>query len=164
MSKIEYRSIAGFDHYRVGDDGSIWSDFGGRWKLLRPTGGRYKHVMLCPGRVTLSVHTIVLETFVGPRPEGLDACHFPDRDTSNNRLENLRWDTKKSNQSDRSHHGTEVKGIKHYKTHLSDADIRRIRVRRTAGDTLAGIGKDYGITMDAVCKIATRRNWRHVSD
>lgn len=45
------------------------------------------------------VHSLVLETFVGPRPKGMVACHI-DGDRYNNRLENLRWDTQKSNLED----------------------------------------------------------------
>ncbi len=48
-----------------------------------------------------SVHQLVLETFVGPRPEGMEACHYPDDDKSNNRLENLRWDTHGENAKDK---------------------------------------------------------------
>lgn len=57
-------------------------------------------------RVGFFVHTLVLEAFVGPRPENLEACHN-DGDPSNNRPENLRWDTKSSNALDRQKHGTD---------------------------------------------------------
>jgi hypothetical protein len=42
-----------------------------------------------PGR-TLAASVMVLETFVGPRPDGHDADHI-DFNTLNNRLTNLRW-------------------------------------------------------------------------
>lgn len=45
------------------------------------------------------VHSLVLETFVGPRPTGMVACHV-DSDRFNNRLDNLRWDTYASNYRD----------------------------------------------------------------
>lgn len=60
------------------------------------------------GVITMKlVHHAVLEAFVGPRPEGMEGCHFPDRDPANNRLENLRWDTRSSNHLDRRAHGTD---------------------------------------------------------
>jgi hypothetical protein len=40
-------------------------------------------------KVPRYVHHLVLEAFVGPRPEGLVCCHW-DGDPGNNRLENLR--------------------------------------------------------------------------
>jgi len=39
-----------------------------------------------------SVHSLVLEAFVGPRPEGMDGCHENDVPWDN-RLSNLKWDT-----------------------------------------------------------------------
>lgn len=50
------------------------------------------------------VHRIVLEAFVGPRPPGMECCHFND-DRSDNRLENLRWDTSSSNRLDAVRNG-----------------------------------------------------------
>ena len=47
------------------------------------------------------VHCLVLESFVGPRPSGAQACHAPDPDPTNNRLDNLRWDTPRGNALDR---------------------------------------------------------------
>jgi hypothetical protein len=47
------------------------------------------------------VHCLVLEAFVGPRPPGTQACHAPDPDPTNNRLDNLRWDTPSGNALDR---------------------------------------------------------------
>lgn len=59
-----------------------------------------------------SVHVLVLEAFVGPRPTpNHDACHG-DGDPLNNRLENLRWATKSENQRDRVRHGTHHEALK----------------------------------------------------
>src|SRR6266571_51251 len=45
------------------------------------------------------VHHIVLESFVGPRPSGMWACHNND-DRNNNALSNLRWDIPSANSLD----------------------------------------------------------------
>lgn len=67
---------------------------------------KYKRVNLRrdAGRITKYVHTLVLEAFVGPKPEGMEACHFPDADPSNNNLSNLRWGTRRDNSDDRLFH------------------------------------------------------------
>lgn len=61
----------------------------------------YLKVSLCRdrGQVTRSVHSLVLEAFVGLRPDGMEACHGfgGQRD---NRLQNLRWDTLSENNYD----------------------------------------------------------------
>lgn len=45
------------------------------------------------------LHHLVLEAFVGPRPEGMIALHKDD-DPTNNKLSNLRWGTRKENAKD----------------------------------------------------------------
>lgn len=50
------------------------------------------------------VHHLVLETFVGLRPEGTETCHHDD-DPANNKLANLRWDNRQSNIDDRARNG-----------------------------------------------------------
>lgn len=51
------------------------------------------------------VHRLVLEAFVGPCPDGMEACHH-DGDRANAELVNLRWDTPSANAFDRIRHGT----------------------------------------------------------
>lgn len=52
----------------------------------------------------LFVHRAVLMAYVGPCPEGLEACHN-DGDPSNNTVGNLRWDTHSANTFDKVRHG-----------------------------------------------------------
>lgn len=51
------------------------------------------------------VHVMVLEAFVGPRPDGYHAAH-EDGTRDNNRLSNLAWKTPAENAADRRRHGT----------------------------------------------------------
>lgn len=77
-----------------------------------------RRVPLCRdgGYVNRLVHVLVLEAFVGPRPPGLLACHNNDVPTDN-RLDNLRWDTPSSNQYDKVAHGN------HYQTHKTHCPL-----------------------------------------
>jgi hypothetical protein len=77
---------------------------------LNPSGskGRYRLVAIrYPGRgwVNRLVHHLVLEAFVGPRPQDQECLH-DDNDGSNNRLTNIKWGTKKENRADQHRHGT----------------------------------------------------------
>jgi hypothetical protein len=74
--------------------------------LLLLTGPNYQHVTLSNSgrRVTRSVHRLVLDAFVGFRPDGMEGCHR-DGEPSNNRLSNLRWDTVSENHLDTVRHG-----------------------------------------------------------
>lgn len=50
-------------------------------------------------------HQIILETFIGLCPKGMETCHN-NGIKMDNRLKNLRWDTRKSNGIDRRNHNT----------------------------------------------------------
>jgi len=52
-------------------------------------------------RETRPVHQLVLEAFVGPRPDNTLGCHWDD-DHENNDLSNLRWCTPLANAHDRA--------------------------------------------------------------
>ncbi|WP_412033701.1 NUMOD4 motif-containing HNH endonuclease [Mycobacterium sherrisii] len=74
-----------------------------RGRILKPTPNRngYLRVGLKrDGRLRNHfVHKLVLEAFVCARPEGMECCHA-DNDRANNRLTNLRWDTRAANVAD----------------------------------------------------------------
>jgi hypothetical protein len=108
--------IPGFSNYQVSDQGRVWSRErmalrsdgrrqSVRGRLLRPFPARdgYPQVKIMgdDGReVSRKLHILVLETFVGPCPVDMEACHWDD-DHLNARLSNLRWDTRSGNSSDR---------------------------------------------------------------
>lgn len=53
----------------------------------------------------VTVHTLILETFVGPRPPDKECCH-DDRDVTNNNIDNLAWGSHSRNMLDKVRHGT----------------------------------------------------------
>lgn len=73
----------------------------------------YPHVRLRNGAVTrrANVHTLVLEEFVGPSPDGFEGCHG-DGNPLNCHLSNLRWDTHSANMIDAIIHGTHTQAAK----------------------------------------------------
>ena len=115
-SAVTYKDIPGFIGYRVGSDGTVWTcrrKGGNDRSALRLTGvwrqlkthlhARYVRVNLVRNgaNVSCAVHCLVLEAFVGPRPAGMEGCHYPDSDRTNNHVDNLRWDTHAENVRDR---------------------------------------------------------------
>jgi hypothetical protein len=55
-------------------------------------------------RLAVRAHVLVLEAFIGPRPEGLFVCHN-DGNPANNVVSNLRWGTPSENTHDKKLHG-----------------------------------------------------------
>jgi hypothetical protein len=105
----EWRSVVGWEGlYEVSSMGRVRSldrviagglrghDYVKQGRVLipyrQPKSG-YLVVSLSNGtKHVVRVHTLVLEAFVGPRPDGLEACHGPNGADDNSRG-NLRWDT-----------------------------------------------------------------------
>lgn len=114
-------------------------------------------------RVPRSVSHLVLLAFVGPRPEGTEACHFPDPNPLNNRPENLRWDTKSENQLDALRLGRKPVGSKVYGAKLAEQDVPEILRLRAQGETFRAIAARFGVTPMAIYHVAAGRAWKHVT-
>ena len=81
----DWRLIAGTTNYYVSRFGQVWSQK--RMRILVPGKDRDGYRMVHVGK-TRKMHQLVLEAFVGPRPEGYQCAHL-DGNPSNNRLVNL---------------------------------------------------------------------------
>lgn len=68
------------------------------------SGHKYVNIRVDGRQVSFTVHRVVLETFIGDRPDRMECRHL-DGDPANNRLENLKWDTRAENTKDRTRHG-----------------------------------------------------------
>lgn len=107
------------------------------------------------------MHQLVLEAFVGHRPEGYEVRHFPDSGRSNNRLENLSWGTRQANANDRIVHGTHPIGEKNGHSKLT---VRQVKAIRAAAGTIsnAELGRRYGVSRVAIGLIMNRKVWTHI--
>lgn len=69
-------------------------------RLLKPGRAKSGHLTVACGKGNSRyVHDLVLEAFVGPRPDGMECLHRDDV-PSNNVLQNLRWGTRSENLSE----------------------------------------------------------------
>jgi hypothetical protein len=118
----EWRDVPGYEGlYQVSDKGRVRSldrvvpD--SRWGLNRKPGkvlqpnphsvmGYLRVVLYRQGvRRNFDVHQLVALAFIGLRPEGMEVCHNSG-DVNDNRVENVRYDTRSGNMRDRARHGT----------------------------------------------------------
>ena len=123
--------------------------------------GRASLYVLMRKRQIFFVHALVLTAFIGARPsETIDACHN-DGDQLNNKLTNLRWDTKKSNQADRIDHGTMCFGERSPNSKLKTSQILEI-IRDSRPQKV--IAKEYGVVQQTISKIKQLKSWTHLHD
>lgn len=107
------------------------------------------------------VHRLVLETFVGPCPKGMECCHN-DGNGSNNKIENLRWDTRLANIRDKAKHGTQTKGESHPSAaRFKQKDIDKIRALYATGNySQYELAAMYGVVRTYIQKIINRKIWK----
>ena len=131
--------------------------------------GKYPHYYLTLRKDRKSfkwlVHRLVLVSFVGDCPAGMQCCHN-DGNGLNNNLNNLRWDTPSNNQLDRLKHGTDwvpvMKGEHHPCAKLTNEDILFIRSVKPYKNRAKDIALKYGISKSSVHQIIAGRSWKHV--
>jgi hypothetical protein len=114
---------------------------------LRKSGETYVH----------KIANIVLLAFRGPCPKGQVCCHL-DGDSLNNRIENLRWDTQKSNARDSIAHGTFSKppifyGESHHNVTISDSDVLKIRSIPYYRGLFADMARKYNVAEITIGRI-----------
>lgn len=143
--------VQGFDLYEVSDRGSVRSlprDFPRlKGRVLKPgiTPKGHRFVVLSHRGVpsTKSVHILVLEAFIGPRPEGMLGLHRDD-DKSNNTVENLYWGTYSDNAADAVRNGT------HWPASLTECK---------RGHVIDGVARN-GRRYCTICQKANARAWK----
>lgn len=120
----------------------------------------YRSVNLCSNgmRSKLYVHRLVLLAFVGKPDENMDCCHF-DSDPRNNRLENLRWDTRANNHLDKIRAGTNQFGESNKSSKLKINDVIEIRRQLSEGKSGVKISHAFGVSDSAIYAIKHRKAW-----
>lgn len=164
---VEYKTLARFPGYRFGSDGSVWTNKvrggSGYWKQ----GSEWKQMQTClhtRGYLITKlgfVHRLILEAFAGKCPPGKEACHN-DGNKTNNAIENLRWDTRKRNASDRYKHGTIQFGEKCLLAKLSTRAVIEIRRLYRSGKTRRALAQQFGVTASNIWRIVKGKSWQHL--
>lgn len=158
--------IDGYEHlYSITKEGVVWSHHPRykerrRLKAGRDSTGRFTVSLVKGGsRRTHRVYVLLLAAFVGPRPPGMWCCHN-NGDCTDDRLENLRYDTPKGNMQDKILHGTDCRGSKHVKSILTDSCVFAIRSLLAEGrKTQVEIAKAYGVDQSLIPRIKSREVW-----
>ncbi len=175
---LVWEEIPGFPNYRIGEDGTFWSNKkpgkstvnltnpSPRWRRKKTSvtnGGYYSvYVKICGKKQMWPIHRVLLAAFVGPCPEGMECRHL-DGNPKNNSLSNLAWGTPAENAQDKIRHGTQVEGEKVASAKLTAIDVKTIKIRLDNGEMVSVIAKDYpNVSRSSISMIKTNRTWKHI--
>lgn len=103
-----------------------------------------------------TVHKLVALAFYGERPTGHEIAHF-DGVRNNNKVENIRYATKKDNAGDRDRHGNTKRGEENNNAKLTHEIV--LAIRNEVGSQ-ASIASKYGISQTNVSQIKRCVTWR----
>lgn len=159
--------------YQASSAGRIRSFHGKTPRILKAhkNGSGYLNVGLCENgkRTVFYVHRLVAIAFHG-EPNGKEVNH-KNLDKSDNSIDNLEFVTHQQNQQHASQHGrfgglkpnAGARGAAHYRTSLTESDVKAIRSESIKGVPLSDLASAYSCTYNSIHAIVTRRNWKHLA-
>lgn len=116
------------------------------------------------------IHRLVLESFVGICPDGMECCH-KDGDKSNNVSSNLRWDTHRNNIKESFSNGRSAPcGSKTGRAKLVEAQVVEIRGLWPLGRrgnhgrkwSLKDLSEKFMVSKSTISMITNNRCWKHI--
>ena len=170
----QWKPVPGYEgFYDVSDQGQVrsWRKGGRKRDSLRQNPrilsgwrGRYVGVSLRKNSATTIwlVHRLVLEAFVGPCPPSMECCHN-NGDKHDNRIKNLRWDTRSANMLDAVEHDGHNCGEKYGRSKLTEEQVLEIRRLYAAGNhTQRQLGEKFRTDKSNIGQIIRRVTWRYI--
>lgn len=108
------------------------------------------------------ISRLILMTFDRLPNNGELACHYPDSNISNNRIDNLIWGTAKINSDHRKIHDTLLYGERNSNAKLkTDQVIEILILSKTISAT--DISKRLNIARQIIYQIINKITWKHIN-
>jgi hypothetical protein len=170
-----WKDIPGYEgRYQVSDQGRVRSVDRVVQSInhytRQPFDRHLKGQILRPGRFTSSghvsvilghkawcspVHTLVMLAFVGPCPEGMEVCHN-NGIASDNRLANLRYDTRSENVKDVVRQSTP------HKNRFTREEVLQIRRELAEGVSGSVLAKKYGVSQTSISHLRLGKTYQYI--
>jgi hypothetical protein len=171
---VLFRHIGGWPGYGVDTLGDVWScrknsgRIGSTWFKRRLTRRKSGHLFVGLSKAgskmgMFGVHRLVLETFIGQRPDGM-CCRHLNGIAWDNRLRNLCWGTHQENSDDMDLHGTRIKGVDVYKAKLDEEKVAKIRSLYRQGYAVRRLAREYEVRPYTIKLAVEGKTWAHVTN
>jgi hypothetical protein len=161
------KDIKGYEGlYSITRNGEVYSHISNKYlKPMKVLG--YLRVELTKNRErkTLRIHRLVAMMFIRNPKNKKEVNHINGIKTDN-RVENLEWNTAKENMRHAYDNGLKVPnmicGERHGNSKLKEKDVIKIRKLLKRGLSQVKIGKLYNVSKSAIGDIKRRNTWEHV--
>lgn len=170
-----WKAIPGYEgHYEVSTLGNVRSLVNSRGRLSKQPRllvlsfnkwGKARCGLQLRGvkRRRFQVHRLVLETFIGPCPEGQEGSH-KNGDSRDNAISNLCWESHKDNEARKIEHGARATGEDCSFAKLTNKQVAEYRRRYKNGERPSVLLKESGVAISsgAFSEMLTGRKWKAV--
>ena len=168
---IEMFKPSRFPEYEVSNLGRVKRVVGGRGvrigHCLSPhkTSNGYLNVRLTTNgqKKIPSIHGLVAEAFLGPRPQGLQVRHL-DGDKTNNSIHNLAYGTPKENGQDNVRLGVMPKGERVHSSVLTQDQAAKCIELLQKKMSATQVARLLKIPKNTVYKIKYNRTWKWLAE
>lgn len=158
---MELRPIPNFPGYFASDEGDIYSNKSGKLKALKPwldkDGYRRVHLMRDCKKKGIAVAVLILTSFWDEKPSDIHSSNHKDGVKTNDRLNNLEWNTP----TEQQHHAVKT-GLK---GKLTEQDVIEIKERLKGGEKGFTLAKEFGVYHSVIYKIRDNKNkvWEYLN-
>lgn len=156
--------VVGHDGYEVSSFGRIAS-IRNRERFIRKPNSATVYLSMSfkkrpedKGQTSRNIHSVVAETFIGPRPDGMVVRHI-DGNRYNNAASNLAYGTPNENVYDSVKHKT-YKGSQNGRAVLDERHVALIRMLLDKGLSSSELSRRLGVSVGTIHAIKTGRNWK----
>lgn len=170
MENETWKDAIGYEGiYKVSNTGIIKSDRYGKFKTMMPTTNStgYMAVGLIDKnniRKKCLIHRIVALAFI-PNPENKKTVNHINGIKSDNRVENLEWNTHQENVIHSYKSGLKIptRGVQFVsRCKLNEGKVVEIRKLKSDGFTYKKIALQFDVAEQTVMDVVKRRRWAHV--
>lgn len=161
------RQVQGWPNYWITEDGEIASVNKGKWRWKKPVKNKngYLYVTFWDRKndriETHLIHRLVAKHFLNHADESLDVAHL-DGNKTNNTYKNLKWCTRKENESHKVIHGTKAKGVTNGQAKLCDRSIEAIKkLVKEEKWTQKKVATLFRVSQQNISAILQGKSWHH---
>jgi len=161
---MEWKTIKSFPDYEVSPVGGIRNAKTLRELKPQTSLDGYLHCTLIRGgkKHTVKMHRPVAEEFI-VRPNGCSEVAHNNGIRYDNRLENLRWDTRTGNQKDRLKHGTHNRGERGACAKFTNMQSKEIKAAYASGASRMALARQHSVSYETIRAMCAGETYRETT-